>query len=134
MVCDIYLFRNCIRDCLYGLQKKEKTGDSSVGYFLAGKDTGWFVIGASLFTSNIGSEHLFGLAGTGAASGVAVGQFKVLAAKGIDDSRRGTSGDMEREERSRCGSSNRDILSCSCRWHCSTIKEDAVIEVVFRQE
>ena len=40
---------------------------------------GWFVIGASLFASNIGSEHLVGLAGTGAASGVAVAQFEILA-------------------------------------------------------
>ncbi|MDX1530191.1 MAG: sodium:solute symporter, partial [Rhodothermales bacterium] len=40
---------------------------------------GWFVVGASLFASNIGSEHLVGLAGTGAASGVAVGPFEVLA-------------------------------------------------------
>ncbi|MCF7843140.1 MAG: sodium:solute symporter, partial [Lentisphaeria bacterium] len=55
------------------------TRDSSAGYFLAGRNVGWFVIGASLFASNIGSEHLVGLAGTGAASGVAVGQFEILA-------------------------------------------------------
>ncbi|MCG3158484.1 MAG: Sodium/glucose cotransporter [bacterium] len=53
--------------------------DSAVGYFLAGRNVGWFVIGASLFASNIGSEHLVGLAGTGAASGVAVAQFEILA-------------------------------------------------------
>ena len=52
---------------------------TSASYFLAGRNVGWFVIGASLFASNIGSEHLIGLAGTGAASGVAVGQFEVLA-------------------------------------------------------
>jgi len=52
---------------------------SSKQYFLAGRDIGWFVVGASLFASNIGSEHLVGLAGTGAASGVAVGQFEILA-------------------------------------------------------
>ncbi len=55
------------------------TRNTSAGYFLAGRNAGWFVIGASLFASNIGSEHLVGLAGTGAASGVAVGQFEVLA-------------------------------------------------------
>ncbi|MFC2088013.1 sodium:solute symporter [Calditrichota bacterium] len=60
--------------------KQEKsTRETSAGYFLAGRNVGWFVIGASLFASNIGSEHLVGLAGTGAASGVAVGQFEVLA-------------------------------------------------------
>lgn len=48
-------------------------------YFLAGKNVGWFVVGASLFASNIGSEHLVGLAGSGASSGVAVAQFEILA-------------------------------------------------------
>lgn len=58
--------------------KKKKSKDSS-DYFLAGRNVGWFIIGASLFASNIGSEHLVGLAGTGAASGVAVSQFEILA-------------------------------------------------------
>ncbi len=52
---------------------------SAGNYFLGGRHTGWFVIGASLFASNIGSEHLVGLAGSGAAGGVAVGQFEVQA-------------------------------------------------------
>ena len=52
---------------------------TSAGYFLAGRNAGWFVIGASLFASNIGSEHLVGLAGMGAKSGVAVGQFEIMA-------------------------------------------------------
>jgi SSS family solute:Na+ symporter len=59
--------------------REKTTRESSAGYFLAGRNVGWFVIGASLFASNIGSEHLVGLAGTGAASGVAVGQFEILA-------------------------------------------------------
>lgn len=58
---------------------KEKVNASSSDYFLGGKNVGWFVIGASLFASNIGSEHLVGLAGSGASSGVAVGQFEILA-------------------------------------------------------
>jgi solute:Na+ symporter, SSS family len=53
--------------------------ETSTDYFLAGRNVGWFVVGASLFASNIGSEHLVGLAGTGAARGVAVAQFEVLA-------------------------------------------------------
>ncbi|HXV85388.1 MAG TPA: sodium/solute symporter, partial [Gemmatimonadales bacterium] len=52
---------------------------TSADYFLAGRDAGWFLVGGSLFASNIGSEHLVGLAGTGAASGVAVAQFEILA-------------------------------------------------------
>ncbi len=57
----------------------QKVRETSTGYFLAGRNVGWFVIGASLFASNIGSEHLVGLAGAGASSGVAVGQFEIMA-------------------------------------------------------
>lgn len=59
--------------------KRSRKQQDSKGYFLGGKDMGWFVIGASLFASNIGSEHLIGLAGTAANSGVAVAQFELLA-------------------------------------------------------
>ena len=62
---------------LAGLRRTDPKASSD--YFLAGRNVGWFVIGASLFASNIGSEHLVGLAGTGAASGVAVAQFEILA-------------------------------------------------------
>jgi SSS family solute:Na+ symporter len=55
------------------------TRETSTGYFLAGRHAGWWVIGASLFAANIGSEHLVGLAGTGASSGVAVAHFEVAA-------------------------------------------------------
>ncbi len=46
------------------LKKNENTED----YFLAGRNIGWFVVGASIFASNIGSEHVVGLAGTGASN------------------------------------------------------------------
>lgn len=58
---------------------EKSTRQTTAGYFLAGRNVGWFIIGASLFASNIGSEHLVGLAGTAAASGVAVAQFEILA-------------------------------------------------------
>src|SRR5215208_3010573 len=61
----------------YWAAKKEKAVSSD--YFLASRDVGWLAVGASLFASNIGSEHLVGLAGTGAASGLAVGHFEWLA-------------------------------------------------------
>lgn len=64
---------------IWATQQDKKRLDTSAGYFLAGRNAGWFVIGASLFASNIGSEHLIGLAGTGFSSGVAVGQFEILA-------------------------------------------------------
>ncbi|NBX93337.1 MAG: sodium transporter [Proteobacteria bacterium] len=57
-----------------------RNDNESESYFLAGRDLGWFAVGASLFASNIGSEHLVGLSGTGAASGLAVGHFEWLAA------------------------------------------------------
>jgi SSS family solute:Na+ symporter len=59
--------------------KQRQTAETSDGYFLAGRHAGWWVIGASLFAANIGSEHLVGLAGAGASSGVAVGQFEIFA-------------------------------------------------------
>lgn len=57
----------------------KKRRDVSEDYFLAGRDVGWLAVGASLFASNIGSEHLVGLAGSGAAGGLAVGHFEWLA-------------------------------------------------------
>ncbi len=44
-----------------------KKTNTSEDYFLAGRNMGWFVVGASIFASNIGSEHVVGLAGSGAA-------------------------------------------------------------------
>src|SRR5918998_5291814 len=64
---------------IWATRRQGSTQETSTGYFLAGRHAGWFIVGASLFASNIGAEHLVGLAGTGAASGVAVGQFEVLA-------------------------------------------------------
>jgi solute:Na+ symporter, SSS family len=51
----------------------------SVDYFLAGRNAGWVVIGASIFTSNIGSEHIVGLAGQGAATGMAMAHWELHA-------------------------------------------------------
>lgn len=57
---------------------RQKT-DTSQDYFLAGKKAGWIVIGASLFASNIGSEHLVGLASTGANDGMAMAHYELHA-------------------------------------------------------
>jgi SSS family solute:Na+ symporter len=56
--------------------RRERT---SAEYFLAGRNVGWVAIGASLFATNISSEHFIGLAGSGASSGLAVGHFEWLA-------------------------------------------------------
>jgi SSS family solute:Na+ symporter len=57
------------------LQKDRNTED----YFLAGRNAGWFVIGASIFASNIGSEHVVGLAGTGFESGTPMAHYELHA-------------------------------------------------------
>jgi len=53
--------------------------DTPADYFLADRHLGWFVIGASIFASNIGSEHLVGLAGTGATDGVVMAHYELHA-------------------------------------------------------
>ncbi len=52
---------------------------TSRSYFLADRSVGWLAIGASLFATNISSEHFIGLAGSGASTGLAVGHFEWLA-------------------------------------------------------
>jgi SSS family solute:Na+ symporter len=59
---------------LWVLRQKEET---SSDYFLAGRDATWIAIGASIFASNIGSEHLVGLAGAGASSGMAMAHWEM---------------------------------------------------------
>ena len=60
----------------WSVRKNRNTADD---YFLAGRNLGWLIVGASIFASNIGSEHLVGLAGSGATSGVALAHFELHA-------------------------------------------------------
>src|SRR6186997_1218239 len=55
------------------LMKERDTSD----YFLASRGAGWFLIGSSIFASNIGAEHLIGLAGSGADSGMAFAHWEL---------------------------------------------------------
>ncbi|HAP36551.1 MAG TPA: Na+/glucose cotransporter [Bacteroidetes bacterium] len=57
--------------------KKQK--DNAADYFLAGRNLSWWIIGASIFASNIGSEHIVGLAGSGAKDGVALAHYEFHA-------------------------------------------------------
>lgn len=59
---------------LWVMRQKQANADD---YFLGGKDATWIAIGASLFASNIGSEHLIGLAGSGASSGMAMAHWEI---------------------------------------------------------
>ncbi len=52
---------------------------TSTDYFLAGRGVGWFAVGASLFATNISSEHFIGLSGSGASTGLPIGHFEWLA-------------------------------------------------------
>ena len=53
--------------------------NTSTDYFLAGRNVGFFAIGASIFASNIGSEHIVGLAGQGASTGLAMAHYELHA-------------------------------------------------------
>lgn len=56
-----------------------KNKDTAADYFLAGRNLSWWIIGASIFASNIGSEHIVGLAGSGAKDGVAMAHYELHA-------------------------------------------------------
>lgn len=56
-----------------------KGKDEAADYFLAGRNLSWWIIGASIFASNIGSEHIVGLAGSGAKDGVAMAHYEFHA-------------------------------------------------------
>ncbi|MBB6095417.1 SSS family solute:Na+ symporter [Povalibacter uvarum] len=60
--------------CVWCAMQKEKNTED---YFLAGRTAGWVLIGSSIFASNIGAEHLIGLAGSGADSGVAFAHWEL---------------------------------------------------------
>ncbi len=75
VVLSIYFFALIGISVWVVLQKNKNTED----YFLAGRNVGWFVIGASIFASNIGSEHVVGLAGTGAESGMPMAHYELHA-------------------------------------------------------
>jgi len=53
--------------------------DTADDYFLAGRNLAWWIVGASIFASNIGSEHIVGLAGSGATDGVAMAHYELHA-------------------------------------------------------
>ncbi|MDD4872670.1 MAG: sodium:solute symporter [Kiritimatiellae bacterium] len=57
----------------------KKGKDTADDYFLAGRNLSWWIIGASIFASNIGSEHIVGLAGSGATDGVALAHYELHA-------------------------------------------------------
>jgi SSS family solute:Na+ symporter len=75
VVLGIYFLILIIVAVWVAIQRNKNTED----YFLAGRNVGWFVIGASIFASNIGSEHVVGLAGTGFSSGTPLAHYELHA-------------------------------------------------------
>jgi len=73
----IALYFSVLLGVAWWVVKKGK--DTAADYFLAGRNLGWWVIGASIFASNIGSEHIVGLAGSGAKDGVAMAHYELHA-------------------------------------------------------
>jgi SSS family solute:Na+ symporter len=59
---------------IWSMRKKK---DSPQDYFLAGRNIGWFVVGTSILASNVGSEHIVGLSGTAAKTGVVMGHYEL---------------------------------------------------------
>jgi len=71
----IALFFLCLIGIIWWVMRQKQ--NNAADYFLGGKDATWIAIGASIFASNIGSEHLIGLAGSGAASGMAMAHWEI---------------------------------------------------------
>jgi solute:Na+ symporter, SSS family len=59
---------------VWAMRKKK---ESAQDYFLAGRNIGWFVVGSSILASNVGSEHVVGLSGTAASSGLVLGHYEM---------------------------------------------------------
>lgn len=71
----IFLYFGVIAGISIWSMRKKK--DSPTDYFLAGRNIGWFVVGASILASNVGSEHVVGLTGTAAKSGLVMGHYEL---------------------------------------------------------
>lgn len=63
----------------FGIWIGYRRNTSSQQYFLANKSLGWFTVGAAVFTSNISTLHLVGLAAGGAKDGLVIGNFEWMA-------------------------------------------------------
>ncbi|MDP2301918.1 MAG: sodium:solute symporter [Ignavibacteria bacterium] len=75
----IILISYLIGVMILGFYYSRKSNKTMNDYFLTGRNLTWLGVGMSLFATNISSEHFIGLAGSGASSGLAVGQFELMA-------------------------------------------------------
>jgi uncharacterized sodium:solute symporter family permease YidK len=72
-------FQNFLIRFEFKAYRKVRKNQTANEFFLGGRSMSWYLIGLSLFVSNVGSEHLIGLAGSGASSGIAVSAFELNA-------------------------------------------------------
>jgi SSS family solute:Na+ symporter len=65
---------------LYGLWMayKKKASQDSSSFFLGGRNITWPIVGASLFATNIGAEHLVGLSGDSYRYGLSAGSVEIM--------------------------------------------------------
>ncbi len=73
LVVGLYFVVNTAIAVWTALMREKDTAD----YFLASRNASWLMIGSSIFASNIGAEHLVGLAGSGASSGMALAHYEL---------------------------------------------------------
>jgi len=71
----LVLFFGCLVGIVLWVVKHKK--DNTSDYFLSGRSETWLVVGAAIFAANIGSEHLVGLSGAGAESGMAMAHWEM---------------------------------------------------------
>jgi SSS family solute:Na+ symporter len=78
LVCVGALFFNVSLGLYFALRARQKTDSSS--FFLAGRTLTWPIVGASLFATNIGAEHMVGLSGDAYRYGICAGTVELTAA------------------------------------------------------
>lgn len=71
----LLIFFVCLMGIVFWVLKRKK--DDTSDYFLSGRSETWLAVGAAIFAANIGSEHLVGLAGAGAESGMAMAHWEM---------------------------------------------------------
>ena len=69
----------CVLAAVVVFTMRRRTIESGEDLFLGGRSVGWLAIGASIFAANIGSEHLIGLAGSGAVAGLSQSHWEFHA-------------------------------------------------------
>src|SRR5271157_564097 len=76
VVCIGALVFNVALGLYFALRARQKADSSS--FFLAGRTLTWPIVGASLFATNIGAEHMVGLSGDSYRYGICAGTVELI--------------------------------------------------------